>query len=252
MPARLLSLAVFLTVLVSFGCSSSSSGPSFRDGWCANDDACGADGTCVHGTCLPKCVNGTCPNPRPWNRTACVNPPGAAPFCTLSCAGMVTTHSDQPACVNGATLDCATAKLVGPVSCDACACPSGQYCQDDHYTCGPVVDIGAACTKDAECGSGNCLKSGVCGVGFGAPCTASNCDRCRVDTKDATATECTRDCKAGVVGCPQDWLCVLDPYAPYCGKKCGYVGEPCLLPSDRCVDSLSVSGSYSVTLCMRP
>jgi hypothetical protein len=105
------------------------------------------------------------------------------------------------ACVDSRPVLCT--ELIG--HCQQCGCPSGAACNPDgSCNSGGGRGVGVACQRDDQCQSQHCSASaGVCRVGVGETCTASNCDLCiKVSAKAPTfcARRCQRDddCHGGV------------------------------------------------------
>jgi hypothetical protein len=120
------------------------------------------------------------------------------------------------ACVGGRPVLCS--EVSG--QCQQCGCPSGEVCGlDGSCSSGGDREVGVACQRDDQCKSQHCSASaGVCRVGAGQPCTASNCDLC-IKVSPKAPTFCTRSCQRDS-DC-QGGVCTNRECLPRCAAELG-------------------------------
>ncbi len=130
--------------------------------------ACETDGSPCGGSC-----NGAL-------RTACAYPTNTTTCVSASCSAGVATvqtgcdaagHCPTPASQNCGEYACGEAACLGDCTTDD-DCSAGNYCSAG--ICAPEHPAGGACSRDGECGTGNCVDGVCCDTGCDGQCEACN------------------------------------------------------------------------------
>lgn len=178
------------------------------DAVCPADSWCGADGVCRPGKSLSAscdrdgecasghCVEGVCCDSGCGGACASCTLPGRAGQCVVVPSGT----PGSPACSDG--LVCNGATAVCPSFCnpnDDGSCAPGHYCVNG--LCAQVKANGEQCTRDGQCGSGNCVDNRCCD----SACDGA-CDTC---TLAGSVGQCVpRPAGSqGVPVCADGWTC---------------------------------------------
>ncbi|MGE3635547.1 MAG: hypothetical protein AB7P00_36925 [Sandaracinaceae bacterium] len=85
--------------------------------------------------------------------------------------------ADDPgtfACVDGRYVECGSDMAIPCTVCPS-VCGAGMFCSSSTMSCSPPREAGMACMNDSQCVSSSCVN-GICGVGYGEPCTPATCD----------------------------------------------------------------------------
>lgn len=149
---------------------------------CRTDDDCRSDLECDLRICTRECSSDD-----DCDDTFCV-----ARASDQICAPGCVARDVLPgySCVGGRPVLCDDA---GPdIDCSSCECPDGRCVPG--VGCAPKAGVGETCTADADCDSDNCSRfAGICRVGLGDACDASNCDSCDVL---GDWSSCSRSCQS--------------------------------------------------------
>jgi hypothetical protein len=152
-----------------------------------------------------------------------------------------SSDRDHRVCVGGECYDCPEAYYSGactPWTCNSGGdCPSGYTCTSDHrckLTDGvPPGANDAACTKPADCTSGNCGADNKCHAG---DCSMTGCPSsfvCRLDGGDNGVPQCVPIAADGggvTSTCKKDSDCPSPA-----GSKC--LTGACVPPNEQCADA---------------
>jgi hypothetical protein len=154
---------------------------------------------------------------------------------------------DHRVCIGGDCYDCPDSYYSGACNAWTCNsgadCPSGYSCNSDHrckFTDGdPNNNPGdPACTKPADCPSGNCGADNKCHAG---DCSTTGCPSsfvCRLSSGSNGVAACVPiggDGGGGTSSCKSDKDCPSPA-----GSKC--LTGACVPPQDQCVDATQCPG----------